>query len=1411
MTKPTFHRIEPEALTAPLSRAQSMIWIGEQRDPGTPVFNTAWWFELPDAPDPERFQQALLTVVDSCDALRLIVTHDTSGHPVQTDTGCMAGRHEFCVLPSEAAAVDWMAHAVRRPFEPGRETFHSALIQLPGNKAIWYFNQHHVVTDAWSSSLIFAALDKAYSGAVPDALPSFLDHAAAEPGHVDETNAAFWNATTLSEAPVPRLYGQASRPGETASAMPTIDLGEERSFRLNTLLSQKGFGALSRAQAHFNLFATVVAVWMARVTGEDRVPLGVVSHGRQTPTARRTAGCFIELFPMVLDLPSKASFRGAHRHVTERGFDLLRRATPGTSTTHGLSRFNAVVNVVPARFGKWQGQPVTAHWLDTGAIDPHHAFRMNVLDPADGDSLSLALAFNKGVFDEGRRDAATRHILAILDAFLDDPDQLIEDVPLFDDGDASAALVRQDPFLDPEPIKDVLAAFEDSVAAGETEVSVVCGDVSLSRRALMRRMDALALALRHQGIEPGDRVGLYLTRSVDLVAACLAVLKIGATFVPLDPGQTARRLSVIRDLAGLRVILTEADLVRADSGLLEGKTPVIDVSTVSDAGTGPVPASNSDHPAYVIFTSGSTGVPKGVVVGRAALSRYAAWANTTFAGGQPSRWALHSAIGFDLTITSIFAPLVSGGTVVAYREAPGSPNLSVLDVMQDNSVDVVKLTPAHLRLALETPVRPGQVRALVLGGEALPVDLCQLARDALGDGISIFNEYGPTEATVGCMVHRFDPNSDTGATVPIGRPASDTAVYVLDRGLSPVADNVPGDVYVAGPDRLADGYLNRPEETAAAFVENPFASGRMYRTGDIASVRRDGTLLYHGRADSQIKVGGVRIEPAEIENAVRAIPGVEQCALLVFDREKASKQLCRSCGAPRALPNVQFAADDLCRTCAEFDEYSARVADYFGDLDELRSIIGDRSKSRTGPYDCVMLLSGGKDSTYALSRLSEITPNILAATLDNGFISDEAKRNITVITERLGIDHRFLRTPAMNEIFVDSLKRHANVCNGCFKTIYTLALHLAKEVGAPTVVTGLSRGQLFETRLAPELFEGKAASRREIDEMVMAARRSYHTFPDVAAQKLNGTLFDGGDPFSAVDFVDFYRYCDVPVAEVYRHLKDSVGWSRPMDTGRSTNCLINDVGIHVHKIRRGHHNYALPYSWDVRLGHKTRDEAVDELQDEINMDRVQSILKEIGFDQPVETESRAGPQLALYYVAQAGVTAQDIRRELLGNLPREMVPSHIRQIDRIPLTPNGKIDANALPTPDVANPEAATAEAIPDDTGLSPTERRMIDIWRRVLGRQDVSAQSNFYDVGGESLAAIQIASQCAAAGLAVSAQDIFRRQTVSAISAHLKEKASAHPDGAATGQPVPSPASVALSDRNKARLQALFGKKSNG
>jgi amino acid adenylation domain-containing protein len=312
--------------------------------------------------------------------------------------------------------------------------------------------------------------------------------------------------------------------------------------------------------------------------------------------------------------------------------------------------------------------------------------------------------------------------------------------------------------------------------------------------------------------------------------------------------------------AGIAVLLTRRELAdRLELGdvaavcLDEAGSAVWQASAEA-----PAVAFCPERPAYVIYTSGSTGRPKGVEISHGALLNYVDWALEQYVRGETVSFALCSSLSFDLTVTSLYPPLVSGNRVVVYQGVAGEP--AVLEAVRSQEVEVVKLTPSHLSLLVEQDHRSSGIRRLVVGGEALTVELARKVEASFGPGVEILNEYGPTEATVGCMIHRYVAARDCRVAVPVGLPGANAQVYVLDAELEPVADNVTGELYLGGSG-LAQGYVNQPGLTAERFVANPFAAGeRMYRSGDLARWLSAGVLEYVGRRDEQVKYHGYRLE-----------------------------------------------------------------------------------------------------------------------------------------------------------------------------------------------------------------------------------------------------------------------------------------------------------------------------------------------------------------------------------------------------------------------------------------------------------------------------------------------------------------------------------------------------------------------
>jgi len=393
---------------------------------------------------------------------------------------------------------------------------------------------------------------------------------------------------------------------------------------------------------------------------------------------------------------------------------------------------------------------------------------------------------------------------------------------------------------------------------------------SWSYATLGARSHQWAARLHAMGVRRGARVALLCARRADVVAAVLGIARAGAAFVPLDPSWPADRIRlVLEDCAPVCVVVDAAsshvarDYASIDCGFESGR---------EDAAR-PLLPPFIDDPAYLMYTSGSTGRQKAVVVGHRSLSNYLRWARTHYFGvGKAPVFPLFTSLAFDLTLTSLLVPLVSGGAI--HVVATSEPLVAAREVVENAALTAIKLTPSHLRLLCEVGLRISALRTFIVGGEPLST---ALARDATlqSPGISIYNEYGPTEATVGCVVHRFDAQRDLDREVPIGRPIDGARIELID-----------GEMLISG-ECVALGY-HTPCPESARFVS--WRGRRAYRSGDRWTRDVDGNLRFGGRIDDQVKIRGHRIEPAEIECAVLADAAVATAAVVV-ERGTAAPEL----------------------------------------------------------------------------------------------------------------------------------------------------------------------------------------------------------------------------------------------------------------------------------------------------------------------------------------------------------------------------------------------------------------------------------------------------------------------------------------------------------------------------------------
>ncbi len=1336
-----------------LSHSEGLVWLGQQVAGSQPIYGMALGIAL-EGLEIDVFQQAFVRLTERFKPLQASLQSSGNGRDKENCLAYAMPANPGLPLVDFSdetdpvdAARQWMGQRAARPFDPGAPLCDSAILKLDDKQAFWFINQHHLVTDAWSCRLMVEAMDADYrnllAGAAPlPPLPQRCVQQSLAREDIGRLQSAqdYWRQLYASIPAQGAFFNRSSDPRRSESTRVKFELGKDQVEHIQALAS-KHFPALTQQISLFTWFGALLVALVSRLAHRQRVGFDTPALNRPSALDRTTPGLFIELFPFAADVEPETSFAEIGQQLSSLIPAFVKHGRPGASLPGNNRACDTLLNFIPFSLGSFAGQAVAADFVHPGCSDAAYGIRMQVWDLNGDGGLHIMLDLKNDVFGGQERALALACTRQLLGAFVADASVPVASIPLL------CGATRQRLLCDynetssaPVPERTVVQRVWQTAASQPDTLAICCDGQSLSYAQLLGRVESVAALLAAAGVAAGDRVGICLPRGMLMVEVILASLRLGAVYVPVDTHSPALRRQQILTAAGVVIVVEDVALAtpqgnsipRLAASQLAGEAAVADTSVLPD-----LEQFGLQGDAYILFTSGSTGNPKGIPVSQLGLAVYVEWARRNYGDRGPLSMPLLSSIAFDLTVSSLFLPLVTGGTLHVYPSTHESYDNALLRAVEDNHVNAIKLTPAHLRLLQQLDVQRSHLHTLIVGGEQLTVALAEGTCNRLGADIRLFNEYGPTEAVVGCMIHRYRAKGNTtvqgDTAVPIGRPADHTRIYLLNAALQPVLPGVVGEIYIH---RLGapTAYLrpeDAPEGTFVPDLLDPGAS--MYKSGDLARFNDDGELVYIGRADHQVKVAGHRIELGEVEALLQTWGGVTDAVAVLNETESATHALvsrCSECGVGDDTPGVHLDADGLCQLCRDFTALSPRIARYFRERGELQAAIANHARRKRGQYDCLVLLSGGKDSTYALYQVAAMGFRIYAFTLDNGYISDQAHANIQRVVDDLGIDHEFASTGHMDEIFRDSLGRYSNVCQGCFKTIYTLSIRRADQLGIPVVVTGLSRGQLFETRLNLGLFRGERSD-REIDAAILTARKAYHRRPDAVTRCLGTEGFDGDALFERVQLLDFYRYWSAPLDEMLGFLASRAPWIRPADTGRSSNCLINDVGIHVHAKERGFHNYALPYSWDVRLRQKSREQAVEELNDDIDLARVERILNAIDY-QP-KPPSRAGVQsLVAFYSADGDVDEAELRAYLQRQLPDFAVPSKLVAVANMPLTINGKIDRNAL-LAQLSGGSSADYRA-PD----SDAEAVVCTVWEELLDHRPIGADDNFFELGGNSLLAIE-------------------------------------------------------------------------
>ncbi|MCR8547596.1 amino acid adenylation domain-containing protein [Salipiger sp. P9] len=892
----------------PCSEGQTALWYLHQSAPRSPAYNVGFALALADPPDIAALQRACQAMVDRHDALRARF-EDRDGVLWQR---ILADRE----VPLRQTALDGATpEALRETVQAHHDApfdletgplYRFELFRQSARSHVLLVTAHHIVCDGWTLWMLMDELGARYAGDSTETGPgpSYRDYVLRERAALTAPGAAaswrYWEQRLEGVPPALTLPIAGPRPSE-----PSLS-GLSCPLRLGAGLTAR---LRSRArEAGATPYALLLAAFQAllhRYSGESDIVIGVPVAGMREGAFARVAGHFVNQLPIRSGLDGDRPFDALVAETLEHLLDarehgglpfgmLVKRLAPprhpGCSPVFQSSIvlqrapqpgsvFDLLAPEGESRPGNWGGLGASAFDIrqQEGQLDL-------TLELIDGEAEIFGrLKADAALFGQAEVAQIAESFVTLLADALEAMDRPLGALRLQPQAARALCLDAAGDIATRFPVEtDLGSAFRSTAARHPDRIALNGVGFALSYRDLDARSDLLAAELQRRGLA-GQRIGLCVERSVEMLVGMLGILKAGGAYVPIDPQSPAERQRFILADSGVEMLLTQAHLVdRAGEGVdvlcLDSDWPAI----AQGGGAVPVPPGDPDRAAYVIYTSGTTGRPKGVVITHRNVLRLFLTTDGYYGFVTEDVWPLLHSFAFDVSVWEIWGAFLYGGRLLMVpHETVRAPD-DLVTLLVAEGATVLNQTPSAFRLLTKAATLPdlakeGRLRLISFAGEALEPQILRPWVALAGDAQpQIVNMYGITETTVHAMYRRIRAEDIDRPSSMIGEPFPDLRIYLLDDRMEPVPFGVRGEIYVGG-DGVGVGYHNRPELTAQRFVADPFGrepGGRLYRSGDLAVRRRNGDVEYGGRADRQVKLRGFRIELGEVEHALASHPAL---------------------------------------------------------------------------------------------------------------------------------------------------------------------------------------------------------------------------------------------------------------------------------------------------------------------------------------------------------------------------------------------------------------------------------------------------------------------------------------------------------------------------------------------------------
>lgn len=899
----------------PLTHPQKSIWYTEKMFPNTSISNVAGTARIKGTVDIDLFEKAINLLIKKNDAFRIRITN-INGEEMQYINAYQYRKIDFLDFSEyeypDKQMYNWNEEQTSIPFNLyDSDLCYFAIIKISNEEFAFYAKTHHIISDAWTMSLLVNEVLAFYSALKrgeeinQDNFPSYIEYINSEIEYKNSErfikDQQYWidKFDPLPEATV--LKTPTSSEKRTESKRRTIITPIKFTNKLREYCKENN-------TSPYPLFLSALAMYINRVTEKEDIVIGTPILNRSNRREKNITGMFINTLPLRLFIDPNTSFKSFSKYVSAESMSLLRHQKyPYDLLLKNIrSKYNyseTLYDIILSYQNSKMEKNVTDDKYSTRWHFNQHqvnSLTIHINDRDDDGQLIIDYDYHENLYSVKEINSLHTQFLSLLWHALDNPEKNINKIEMLPESEKNKILYEfNSTKADYPKDKTIHQLFEEQVERTPDSVALVFEGKTMTYRELNQKANKLAYALRDKGVQPDDIIALMMERSFDVVVGMLGILKAGCAFLPIDPSYPDERIKFMLEDSNIRIVLTQAPLTNK----VDKEFDTLEIDNLKENYEyvqNPKHINKPTDLAYVIYTSGSTGKPKGAMIEHRNIVNFTYGVKDIMGFSAGVSVLSMTTISFDIFIFEILPSLILGLRIVlASKEQQMSPAY-ILKLISQYSIEILHGTPSRIQSLIDDKTHiscVNNLKSIIIGGEVFSYKLLETLKKLTN--AKIYNGYGPTETTIGVT---FKDLTNT-SKINIGRPINNISIYILDKHMNLVPIGVPGYIYIGG-DGVGRGYVNRPQETNTKFIPNPFVPGeKLYYSGDMGRWYPRGEIEFLGRMDNQVKINGLRIELDEIENQLLKIDDIQKVVVVVRENKNKSKLLCAYYVADEEIPS----------------------------------------------------------------------------------------------------------------------------------------------------------------------------------------------------------------------------------------------------------------------------------------------------------------------------------------------------------------------------------------------------------------------------------------------------------------------------------------------------------------------------